>query len=53
MNGKGIGISSYDFNYSSVKRAYCSSLSDFGYKNESVVSKSTITLKPEKLATPI
>ena len=34
-----IGISLYGFIYWSVKRAYCSSLSDFGYKNESVVWK--------------
>ena len=48
-----IGISSYDFIYSRVKRAYCSSLGDLGCKNESVVCKSTLTLKSEKLATQI
>ena len=48
-----IGISSYGLIYSSVKRVYCSSLSGFGYKNESVVCKCTITLKSEKLATQL
>ena len=48
-----IGISLYGFIYSSVKRAHCSWLSDFGYKNESVVCETTITLKSEKLATQI
>ena len=35
------------------KEHYCSSLSDLGYKIESVVCKNTITRKSEKLATQI
>ena len=38
-------VKSYGFIYWSVKRAYCSSLSDLGYKNGSVVSKNTMILK--------
>ena len=48
-----IAISLYGFIYPSVKRAYCSLLSDFGYQNESVVCKITITFRSEKLATLI